>query len=223
LKLYIFNIQKFDKKMNNADASKRKVLDINMIFLSLLILNCLVFLMVHFRSAFAGQGHENCHMCHRAHSAYDLFLFPEFIIGDIMNPHTGKEMDKIDALCMKCHASPPYGKGIREIDPNHKHPFGIEPFLVNLPEKASGFNDQTQRLTCLGCHDPHPSNQNLSYLRVPSKIKIVKAEDIIKSCLWCHPNMKTVFDFLPQKSLKFSKPKKKPKASAPSSIGGISF
>jgi len=170
--------------------------------------------------AIAGQGHEDCTMCHQAHTAKDLGLFPESLTDDILNPHTGKNMDKIDALCMKCHARPPYGKGIRAIDPQKKHPFGIEPVMVELPERADGFGGQKGRLSCMGCHDPHPSNQNISYLRVPSNITISRSEDIIKSCLWCHPNMKSVFDVLPKAPQK-STPKKKGD-SAPA-IGGVTF
>jgi len=43
-------------------------------------------------------------MCHSAHTAKDLALFPESIKNSIKNPHTGQKMDKIDALCMKCHS-----------------------------------------------------------------------------------------------------------------------
>ncbi|MGA1795058.1 MAG: hypothetical protein ACMUIL_04275 [bacterium] len=173
--------------------------------------------------AVAGQGHENCSMCHRAHTAKDLALFPESLTDEIMNPHTGEKMDKIDALCMKCHALPPYGKGIRVIDPQKKHPFGIEPVMVKLPEKADGFGGLSERLTCMGCHDPHPSNQNIGYLRVPSETTISRSEDIIKSCLWCHPNMKSVFDVLPKTPHNSTQKKKKKRQAPPSGFGGIGF
>ena len=188
-----------------------------------LILNCLVFYEIIPNPATAGQGHQDCTMCHGAHTAKDLALFPEFINNSIKNPHTGKKMDKIDALCMKCHATPPYGKGIKEIDPNIKHPFGIKPFLVKLPDQANGFGGQTENLTCMGCHDPHPSNKNIGYLRTPSGIEILKTEDIIKSCIWCHPKMKTVFDFIPPKGTKSYKPEKKPKPIRSHPIGGGKF
>lgn len=173
--------------------------------------------------AVAGQGHENCSMCHRAHTAKDLALFPESLTDEIMNPHTGERMDRIDALCMKCHAIPPYGKGIRAIDPQKKHPFGIEPVMVKLPEKADGFGGLSERLTCMGCHDPHPSNQNIGYLRVPSETTISRSEDIIKSCLWCHPNMKSVFDILPKAPQESTQKKKKKKKGPPPAIGGVTF
>ena len=163
------------------------------------------------KPALAGQGHEECSMCHGVHSAKDIALFPETIKPDIQNPHTGKKMDKIDALCMMCHASPPYGKGIREIDPEEKHPFGIEPSLVNLPNQAKGFGGQKGGLSCMGCHDPHPSNKNQGYLRTPMGIKISKAEDIFQSCLWCHPHIEKWLYVLPKTRPKSPVRKKKPK------------
>ncbi len=198
-KSFISESWKPQRKNNSPYTLKIRTFSINIILSFCLVLNLFIFSAGIFRSAAAGQGHENCNMCHRAHSAKDTALFPESIKHTIINPHTGKEMHKIDALCMVCHAGPPNGKGIKEINPNKKHPFGIKPVLVNLPDQAKGYGGQTEILSCMGCHDPHPSNQNLSYLRVPSGIKISKKKHVIKSCLWCHPNMKDVFDYLPKK------------------------
>lgn len=154
------------------------------------------------KPALAGQGHEDCSMCHGVHSAKDLALFPETIKNDIQNPHTGEDMDKIDALCMMCHSDPTYGKGIRQIDPEKKHPFGIEPFLVKLPDQAKGFGGQKSLLSCMGCHDPHPSNENIGYLRSPTGTRILKDEDIFQHCLWCHPNMDKWLYATPPKPVK---------------------
>jgi hypothetical protein len=214
---------KYFKKSKDTIALNTKTPTLHLIIFFSLILNGFVFYGSIFSSAAAGQGHQDCSMCHGVHSAKDLALFPEPINNFITNPHTGKNMDKIDALCMKCHARPPYGKGIKEIDPNNKHPFGIKPFLVSLPDQAHGFGGQTECLSCMGCHDPHPSNQNIGYLRAPSGIKISKTEDVIKSCIWCHPKMKTVFDFIPQNGSKALKSEKKSKPIRPPPVGGITF
>lgn len=173
-----------------------------------------------FKCATAGQGHKNCLMCHKAHTAKDLALFPEKIKPNIQNPHTGKDMEKIDALCMMCHAAPPYGKGIRQIDTARKHPFGIKPGRVKLPEKAKGFGNNSDHLSCMGCHDPHPSNTNLSYLRTPEDIKVSKLEDIFLSCLWCHPNMEIWLNVPPIIKQKTSKPEMGPKPFMPHPVLG---
>jgi len=75
----------------------------------------------------------------------------------------------------------------------------------------------------MGCHDPHPSNPNLGYLRTPSGVKISKSDDVIKSCLWCHPNMKSVFDVLPKKASKKSDKDKESKPKRPPALGGGDF
>lgn len=203
--------------------SKGMALGMITILISYPILSLSTFLGFGLSTAFAGEGHEDCFMCHSAHTAKDLALFPESIKDSIKNPHTGQKMDRIDALCMKCHAKPPFGKGIKEIDPNQKHPFGIKPVLVNLPDQTVGFGGENDRLACMGCHDPHPSNQNLGYLRTPSGVKISEPDDVIQSCLWCHPNMKSVFDVLPKKASKKSGTNKKSKPNIPPAIGGGGF
>jgi hypothetical protein len=227
IKLVFFPIENFWKRFkiyNKPRVLNKKTFKTHIIIFFFFIINIFVLYESFFCLALAGQGHQDCSMCHKVHGAKDIALFPEPIKNPIINPHTGKKMDKIDALCMKCHANPPYGKGIKEIDPNNKHPFGIKPVLVDLPDQADGFGGQTERLACMGCHDPHPSNRNLGYLRAPSEIKISKTKDVIKSCLWCHPNMKTVFDFLPKKRSKPIKKKKKKKSTKPSSsVGGVAF
>lgn len=176
--------------------------------LNYILILCVIFLINGYpniasqlpRSAHAGQGHEDCSLCHSVHQAKDTFLFSKAIGKMALNPHTGEDLEKIDALCMMCHAGPPVGDGIREIDPVKKHPFGIKPVFVNLPHDAKGFSDDQEKLSCLGCHAPHPSNRNIAYLRTPEGYEISKKEDVSEFCYLCHPNMDKWLTTLPAPS-----------------------
>lgn len=193
------------------------------IFINLASFQCVL------NMAIAGNGHEDCLMCHSVHTAKDIFLFPEIIKTGINNPHTNKDMDKIDLLCMMCHAQKPLGEGIREIAPEEKHPYGINPSLVKLPKEAKGFGEEKEHLSCLGCHNPHPSNLNLAYLRTPDDIEVYKEDDVFSFCIWCHPNMELWLGVIPKpapkslmkKIIKREKPLK-PEKTNPLS-GGIDY
>ncbi len=80
----------------------------------------------------------------------------------------------------------PVDVGFRVIDLHKTHPVGIvpNPSKVVLPPEAKGFQGQDDQLTCLGCHNHHPSNPNYKYLRWPSD----KGQNINKFCAHCHPD-----------------------------------
>ena len=78
----------------------------------------------------------------------------------------------------------PVDVGFRVIDLHKTHPVGIVPRKVVLPPEARGFKGQEDQLTCLGCHNHHPSNPNYKYLRWPAD----KGKNINKFCAHCHPD-----------------------------------
>ncbi|MGA1870438.1 MAG: cytochrome c3 family protein [bacterium] len=132
---------------------------------------------------FAGEGHEECALCHGAHTAVGPGLLTTKPDTTSVNPATGKPLGRVDAMCMACHAEEPNGLGYRPVSMDHTHPSGITPIKVNLPSEAKGFKDEEDKLTCMGCHDPHPSNPNYMYLRGPT----VSAGNTQAFCVWCHP------------------------------------
>ncbi len=78
----------------------------------------------------------------------------------------------------------PVDVGFRLIDLHQSHPVGIVPRTVKLPPEAKGFKGQENQLTCMGCHNHHPSNPNYKYLRWPAG----KGEDLNRFCAHCHPD-----------------------------------
>ena len=152
----------------------------------------IAFLLARPEDTRAGKGHEECSICHGVHTSKGLRLFPKEFNTKIINPHTSKPLEKIDAFCMSCHASKPDGEGIRALDLTKKHCFGEKPKFVNLPESTKGFKGAKDLLTCLTCHDPHPSNRNYRYLRTRKGKKVSKRKDIKAFCLWCHPKLKSL-------------------------------
>ncbi|MFQ5646988.1 MAG: cytochrome c3 family protein [bacterium] len=78
----------------------------------------------------------------------------------------------------------PADVGFRVIDLHQTHPVGIIPKTVKLPKEARGFKGEENELTCMGCHNHHPSNPNYMYLRWPTD----KGKRIVKLCAHCHPD-----------------------------------
>lgn len=143
----------------------------------------LAFLIVIPALVFAGEGHEECALCHGAHTAVGPGLLTTKPDTTTINPATGAALGRIDSICMACHAEEPNGLGYRPVSMDHTHPSGVTPRKVILPEEAKGFKGEEEMLTCMGCHDPHPSNPNYMYLRGP----IVSAGNTQAFCVWCHP------------------------------------
>ncbi|MEW5800803.1 MAG: cytochrome c3 family protein [bacterium] len=133
--------------------------------------------------ALAGEGHEECSLCHGAHTAVGPGLLTEKPNTTTINPVTGKPLERMEQICMACHAAEPDGLGYRPVKMESTHPCGMKAKKVILPESAKGFKGQEDQLTCMGCHDPHPSNSNYMYLRGPQ----VSAGNTQAFCIWCHP------------------------------------
>jgi predicted CXXCH cytochrome family protein len=167
-------------------------------------------------SAWAG-AHDECAMCHGKQFGRSLGVFSKKRKIPIINPNTGKELERIETICLNCHGDEEYKAqlkelgaslfeeepeampegtttpldemmlepvdvGFRIIDLHETHPVGIVPKTVVLPKEARGFKHQENQLTCLGCHDHHPSNPNYKYLRWPTD----GGRDMNSFCAHCH-------------------------------------
>ncbi len=168
------------------------------------------------------DAHKECAMCHGNRLGVGLAVITRKRKIPIINPNTGKHLERIETLCLNCHGDEEYkaqlkslGAGIALledepgdtpegtkspldemmlgavdvgfmiIDLHETHPVGIVPKTVVLPQESRGYYHQENQLTCLGCHDHHPSNPNYKYLRWPTN----KGEDMNSFCAHCHKNM----------------------------------
>ncbi len=119
-----------------------------------------------------GYKHKRCGMCNAVVERGILHGFIEQKTTRI-NPFTDQPFGRIEAICTTCHT------GL-----HLAHPVGIipNPQKVVLPPEASGFKGEEDRLTCMSCHDWHPTNKNYKYLRWP----VAGEEDLNRFCLHCH-------------------------------------
>jgi mono/diheme cytochrome c family protein len=176
-------------------------------------------------------AHEECEICHGNRLGIGLAVFGKDRRILLVNPNTGKPLQRIEAICLSCHTPEkgddrilddefveelerkealeeekkkkemfqemgvedttaifgelmlePVDVGFRVIDLHETHPVGIIAKKVTLPKESQGFKGQENQLTCLGCHDHHPSNPNYMYLRWPTD----KGKNISKFCAHCH-------------------------------------
>ncbi len=122
----------------------------------------------------SGQKHTRCGMCH---IDIERGILQPYIEQKTKrtNPFTDKPFDRIEAICTSCHTAL-----------HMAHPVGItpNPAKVILPAIAKGFRGEEENLTCMGCHDWHPTNKNYKYLRWPTDGGV----NISKFCVQCHPN-----------------------------------
>jgi predicted CXXCH cytochrome family protein len=133
-----------------------------------------------------GKGaHGQCALCHSNHEGQGPVMLTEEPNTFTVNPHTGKTPDRIASLCLACHTEEPDGAGYRPINLSTSHPMGVTPQKAAVPPASLGFAGE-KVLTCLSCHDEHPSNKNYAYLRWPLKSK----QDIPKFCGRCHSQYK---------------------------------
>ncbi len=165
------------------------------------------------------KAHDECAICHGKRLGIGLAVFIKERQIDIINPNTGKPLERIETICLNCHGDEEYKTqlhelganiaqlegepeakpegsttpldeimlapadvGFRIIDLHETHPVGIIPKKVVLPEEAKGFKWQEEQLTCMGCHNHHPSNPNYKYLRWPVK----DGNDLNSFCKHCH-------------------------------------
>lgn len=131
--------------------------------------------------AFAKGGHDSlsCVGCHGIHTAEGDIIFAVKPNTQAINPRTKKANTGVTALCLGCHEDTG-GMGIIPIKGKSSHPYGIKPNpkIAGVPSKVL----RGGKLECVGCHDPHPSNPNYKYLRVPTK----GGSQMQEFCSLCH-------------------------------------
>ena len=133
---------------------------------------------------FGAGPHDSlsCTGCHGIHNAKTGELI--FAIDPnkkLVNPVTKQTYTGTTALCLGCHAAEADGgMGIAPVSPTHSHPFGVvpNPKLASVPPEALRDN----KLGCVGCHNPHPSNTNYKYLRVDTS----GGSKMENFCAYCH-------------------------------------
>ncbi|MBU1229921.1 MAG: cytochrome C [Proteobacteria bacterium] len=118
----------------------------------------------------------DCHTTHYSKGSYAFGVQPKVE----MNPartRTSSDVDAIDALCLGCHNEE---TGIKPIKMHTSHPTSVRPIFAKVPPKLLWDG----KLTCVSCHNPHPSNANHKYLVVPTS----KGSSMGTFCAVCHPD-----------------------------------
>ncbi len=131
--------------------------------------------------AFAGEGHDQecmgCHNMHYAKGDYAMGVAPYTKVNNPARTKAGNPAESIDALCLGCHNE---NEGIKPINFHTTHPTGITPTSnTKVPPKLLWDG----KLTCVSCHNPHPSNVNYRYLVMQTN----KGADMGVFCAKCHP------------------------------------
>jgi predicted CXXCH cytochrome family protein len=137
-------------------------------------------------AALAAGGHDSigCTGCHSLHKAKGDLIFAVAPNTKYLNPKTKQPYSGATALCLACHSETDKGgQGYAPVSQHNSHPFGlasVNPKVARVPPELLRDGG---RFDCLGCHDPHPSNQNYSYLRVNVG---KKGENMDVFCAACH-------------------------------------
>jgi len=137
-------------------------------------------------AALAAGGHDavGCTGCHSIHSAKGAIIFAVGPNKLDVNPKTKQPYTGITALCLGCHQeSNKGGQGYAPVHANTSHPYGVDkinPKVAKVPAELIG---EGGSFSCMGCHDPHPSNPYYKYLRVDTN----KGAKMDAFCAACHP------------------------------------
>lgn len=124
-----------------------------------------------------GSHDNDCTECHGIHAAKGRSLIAVAPV-EAANPTTGAPVKDVSALCLGCHSAQ---GGVLEIDLMKSHPIGITPKQAKVPAPNLSLDGA---LTCMSCHDPHPSNPNYKYLIG----KVASAKEMGAFCAICHPD-----------------------------------
>lgn len=128
------------------------------------------------QAALASGPHDaNCVSCHSLHYAKGNYIIGVQPNSNMDNPASNSKVGGIDSLCLGCHNE---SEGIMPIHLSSTHPVGITPTYVKVQEKLL----RDGKMSCVSCHNPHPSNSNYKYLVVDTK----KGNDMGVFCAVCH-------------------------------------
>lgn len=123
----------------------------------------------------AGPHDANCVSCHNVHYAKGNFIIGPQPNTSMDNPAANAKTGGVDALCLGCHNA---AEGIMPIHLSTTHPTGVTPTYVKVPEKLL----LDGKMSCISCHNPHPSNANYKYLVADTK----KGNSMGVFCAVCH-------------------------------------
>ncbi|NTV12543.1 MAG: hypothetical protein HGA96_01195 [Desulfobulbaceae bacterium] len=128
------------------------------------------------QAALASGPHDaNCVSCHNIHYATGNYIIGPQPNTSIDNPASKVKTAGIDSLCLGCHND---AEGIMPIHLTTTHPTGVAPTYVKVPEKLL----RDGKMSCVSCHNPHPSNGNYKYLVADTK----KGNSMGVFCAVCH-------------------------------------
>jgi predicted CXXCH cytochrome family protein len=123
----------------------------------------------------AGPHDENCVSCHNVHYAKGNFIIGPQPNTTLDNPAANAKISGIESLCLGCHNE---AEGIMPIHLTTTHPTGVAPTYVKVPERLL----RDGKLSCVSCHNPHPSNTNYKYLVVDTQ----NGSNMGVFCATCH-------------------------------------
>ena len=137
-------------------------------------------------AAFAAGGHDavGCTGCHSIHAAKGAIIFAVGPNKVDVNPKTKQPYTGTTALCLGCHEeSNKGGQGYAPIHANMSHPYGVDKVNAKVAKVPAELLGDGGSFSCMGCHDPHPSNPYYKYLRVDTN----KGAKMDAFCAACHP------------------------------------
>ena len=137
-------------------------------------------------AAFAAGGHDavGCTGCHSIHAAKGALIFAVGPNKVELNPKTKQPYTGTTALCLGCHAeSNKGGQGYAPVHANTSHPYGVDKINAKVAKVPAELVGDNGSFSCMGCHDPHPSNPYYKYLRVDTN----KGAKMDAFCAACHP------------------------------------
>ena len=137
-------------------------------------------------AAFAAGGHDavGCTGCHSIHAAKGAIIFAVGPNKVDVNPKTKQPYTGTTALCLGCHEeSNKGGQGYAPIHANMSHPYGVDKVNAKVAKVPAELLGEGGSFSCMGCHDPHPSNPYYKYLRVDTN----KGAKMDAFCAACHP------------------------------------
>ena len=117
----------------------------------------------------------DCHTTHYAKGSYAIGVQPKIELNPARTK-SAANVEAIDALCLGCHNE---DSGIKPVKIHQTHPTSVKPTYAKVPEKLLWDG----KMTCVSCHNPHPSNTNYMYLIVSTS----KGKDMGVFCAQCHP------------------------------------
>jgi hypothetical protein len=134
------------------------------------------------------KAHEECTMCHGNRLGIGLAVFTKKRKIAIINPNTGKELERIETICLNCHGDEEYKAQLKElgaelsvIDDTEAKPEGT---TTPLDEMMLAPVDVGFRIIDL--HESHPVGIVPQKVVLPDEAKGFKWQENELTCTGCH-------------------------------------